>query len=118
MADHVWLFSYGTLRQPEVQRALFGRELESVDDRLFGFTIEMVKITDRSVIETSGSDCHPILRRAAAEDEVHGSALLLNETDLELADRYEVEDYVRIAVELASGRDAFVYVQRDAEAVR
>jgi hypothetical protein len=31
------LFSYGTLRQPEVQRTTFGRELEGRPDAIVGF---------------------------------------------------------------------------------
>lgn len=109
----VWLFSYGTLRQPEVQQALFGRELPSVADTLFGFKVETVRITDAAVIQKSGSDRHPIIKRSTADQKVSGTALLLTEEDLEAADRYEVADYVRVAVLLASGRRAFVYIGRD-----
>lgn len=115
MPDRLWLFSYGTLRQPDVQRALFGREVETVDDTLFGFTIGSVTIADPAVIEKSGSDRHPILMQGAADNVVQGSALLLSKVDLDIADRYESDDYVRISVKLASGRDAFAYVQRDAD---
>lgn len=108
-----WLFSYGTLRQPEVQIELFGGTLETVEDSLPGFRIERLRITDPEVIALSGSDEHPVLRRGADGDVVNGSALAVTGTDLEHADRYEVDDYVRIAVTLASGRDAFVYIHRD-----
>lgn len=111
MAPPLWLFSYGTLRQPEVQRAVFGRELDSVPDALPGFVIDSVRITDPAVIAASGSDRHPILRRAdAAAPPIPGAALAIREADLAPADRYEAEDYERIVVTLASGREAFVYV--------
>lgn len=113
MTEEVWLFAYGTLRQANVQRGLFGREIESVDDGLIGFEVDMVTITDSSVIEKSGSDRHPILRWTGSGREVRGSALRLSETDLEAADRYEADDYVRVSVVLASGREAFVYVRHD-----
>ena len=106
-----WLFSYGTLRQPEVQVDLFGRTLETVEDSLPGFRIEQLRITDPEVIALSGSDEHPVLRRGG--EAVSGSALAVTTADLEHADRYEVDDYVRIAVTLASGRNAFVYIHRD-----
>ena len=112
MSGQTWLFSYGTLRQPEVQRALFGRELESVDDVLTGFTLDIVTITDPAVIAKSGTDRHPILRRAAGHQEVRGAALALTDADLEAVDLYEVDDYARISVVLGSGRPAFVYVDR------
>jgi gamma-glutamylcyclotransferase (GGCT)/AIG2-like uncharacterized protein YtfP len=107
------LFSYGTLRQAEVQLSLFGREVATVDDALPGFRLEMVKITDADVIAKSGSDVHPILRRGAAQDAVRGAFLELSEAELACADAYEVDDYERVPVELASGLNAWVYVAAD-----
>ena len=112
MADGEWLFSYGTLRDPAVQRALFGRVVEGFDDTLTGFVLESVAITDPMIIKTSGSDRHPILRRSSELHEVRGSALLLTHSELAAVDRYEVADYARTAVKLASGRTAHVYVHR------
>ena len=109
----LWLFSYGTLRQGEVQRAVFGREVESVSDALTGFELDIVTIADPWVIEKSGSDRHPILRRSGNDQAVAGSALWLSAEELEAADRYEVADYARVQVVLASGREAFVYIHRD-----
>ena len=65
------------------------------------------------VIEKSGSDRHPILLRTDSGSAIAGSALSVNAGDLEAADRYEAADYERVQVSLASGRQAFVYVQRD-----
>ncbi len=108
---HVLLFSYGTLQQPEVQDATFGRRLDSRPDAVTGFRVELLKITDDDVIATSGSDEHPVLRRCDDPDErVEGSLLLLSTQELEAADRYEVDDYSRIAVVTASGATAWVYV--------
>jgi len=111
--NEFWLFSYGTLRQVEVQQAVFGRALETVEDSLIGFELGTVKITDPFVIEKSGSDRHPILLRTDSGKAIAGSALSVNAADLEAADRYEAADYERVQVALASGRQAFVYVQRD-----
>ena len=113
MAPQHWLFSYGTLAQPDVQQALFGRQLESVEDSLPGFRIDQLEITDAAVIALSGSDSHPVLRRGRPEEEVPGVALAVTDEDLSRADSYEVSDYVRIEVRLASGRRSFVYVHRD-----
>ena len=104
------LFSYGTLRQPEVQSTLFGRLVPTVDDTLPGFRLETVTITDPEVIATSGSAVHPILRRADAADTVAGAFLELDEAELAAADDYEVDDYERVSVVLASGLKAWVYV--------
>ena len=66
---------------------------------------------DPDVIETSGSDQHPIFRRSTnVSDVVDGSVLELTSVELRAADAYEVNDYRRIEVTLASGRRAWVYV--------
>ena len=105
------LFSYGTLRQPEVQRATFGREIDGRPDAIVGYDLDYVTITDPHVIATSGSDRHPILKptdRPGAA--VEGTVFAISEEDLAAADEYEVDDYVRIAVPLRSGPRAWVYV--------
>ena len=105
------LFSYGTLRQPEVQRATFGREIDGRPDAIVGYHLEYVSITDPHVIAASGSDRHPILKptdRPGAA--VEGTVFAISEADLAAADEYEVDDYRRIAVPLRSGDQAWVYV--------
>lgn len=104
------LFSYGTLRQPEVQQALFGRSVPTVDDALPGYRIEWLTITDPEVIETSGSDRHPILRKGDPADSAAGAYLTIDDAALAAADDYEVDDYVRTAVTLASGVHAWAYL--------
>ena len=105
------LFSYGTLQQPEVQRATFGRELPGRHDAIVGYDLDYVTITDPRVITTSGSDRHPILRPIdRADAHVDGMVFEISETELAAADEYEVNDYRRIAVPLASGATAWVYV--------
>jgi Gamma-glutamyl cyclotransferase, AIG2-like len=104
------LFSYGTLRQPDVQQALFGRSVPTVEDVLPGFRVDVVVITDPAVIATSGSDRHPILRRGGEGDAVAGARLEVSPAELAAADEYEVDDYVRVSVTLASGAEAWVYV--------
>jgi gamma-glutamylcyclotransferase (GGCT)/AIG2-like uncharacterized protein YtfP len=105
------LFSYGTLRQPDVQQATFGRELDGRPDAIVGYDLDYVTITEPHVIATSGSDRHPILMptdRAGAA--VEGMVFTISEADLAAADEYEVDDYRRIAVPLRSGDEAWVYV--------
>jgi len=112
MTNPVWLFSYGTLQDPAVQQTLFGRRIETVVDRLRGFTLDSLVITDPAVIQASGSDRHPVLRRSDERDEVAGSALPLTPAELAIADRYEAENYIRTLVTLASGRSAYVYLHK------
>lgn len=105
------LFSYGTLRQPDVQLATFGRELAGRPDAIVGFEQDWVTITDPHVIETSGSDRHPILRPSERGDaEVEGTVFEVSAADLAAADEYEVDDYSRVEVPLRSGARAWLYV--------
>jgi len=105
------LFSYGTLRQPEVQLTTFGRELDGRRDAIVGFDLDYVTITDPHVIATSGSDRHPILRPSDRPDaQVEGSVFEITAAELAAADKYEVDDYRRISVPLRSGEHAWVYV--------
>jgi gamma-glutamylcyclotransferase (GGCT)/AIG2-like uncharacterized protein YtfP len=105
------LFSYGTLRQREVQLATFGRELEGYVDAIIGYDLDYVTITDPHVITTSGSDRHPILRPADRPGaHVDGTVFTISDAELAAADEYEVDDYRRISVPLRSGPRAWVYV--------
>lgn len=105
------LFSYGTLQQPEVQRATFGQELDGHADAIVGFDLDYVTITDPHVLATSGNDRHPILRPSSeATAEVAGTVFSITPAQLLAADEYEVDDYQRISVPLRSGATAWVYV--------
>jgi gamma-glutamylcyclotransferase (GGCT)/AIG2-like uncharacterized protein YtfP len=106
------LFSYGTLRLPEVQTASFGRVLEGAEDALPGWRADLVAITDPAVLATSGARLHPIVVRSAdPADAVAGTVFRISEEELWAADAYEVSDYARTTVRLASGVEAWVYVQ-------
>jgi gamma-glutamylcyclotransferase (GGCT)/AIG2-like uncharacterized protein YtfP len=107
----IWLFSYGTLRQRNVQLATFGRELEGRDDALVGFSRRMIAIGDPAVVATSGESHHPIVTRTDdPADEVPGMVFRITAAELAAADAYEVSDYRRVAVRLKSGLEAYVYV--------
>jgi len=105
------LFSYGTLQQDDVQRATFGRLLAGRADALPGYSRDRVAIDDPHVVATSGKTHHPIVRPSGdAADRVEGSVFELSEAELAQADAYEVDAYRRVAVTLASGLQAWVYV--------
>ena len=108
------LFSYGTLRQPGVQRNIFGRELDGRPDAIVGYDLDYVTITDPRVIAASGSDRHPMLKPTdRADAAVEGTVYAVSESDLGPPTTYEVDDYERIAVPLRSGDHAWVYVFRE-----
>lgn len=109
------LFAYGSLRQPEVQRAKFGRLLDGRADALPGFVLAPLTITDPDVIATSGAAVHKIARPTGnPADLVPGLVFAITPAELGAADAYEVDDYARVRVRLASGIEAFVYVAAEA----
>lgn len=109
-----FIFSYGTLRDAGVQRATFGRELAGRDDRIVGFRLDLLEITDPHVLAVSGQAHHPILVATGdPADTVDGAVLEVTDDELLRADEYEVDDYHRIEVPLASGGTAWVYVGDD-----
>ena len=111
MAETELLFSYGTLRQRDVQLTTFGRLLDGRPDAIVGYELDYLTITDPHVIATRGSDRHPILKPTARDDAaVEGMVLAITESELAAADDYEVDDYRRIPVPLRSGMTAWVYV--------
>ena len=110
-AGEVWLFSYGTLRQREVQVAIFGRTLEGRADVLPGYAVSPLLITDPDVIATSGSAHHTIVHQTGdPRDQVPGTVFRITQADLAAVDGYEVADCKRVIVGLGSGTEAFVYV--------
>ena len=107
----VALFSYGTLRQGNVQLATFGRLLEGRPDSLAGFALAPMAIEDANVIATSGSAVHTIARPTGdPADLVPGLVFQISPAELEAADRYEAGAIERIRVLLESGIEAFAYV--------
>lgn len=110
------LFSYGTLQYEAVQLANFDRKLTGSYDKLPGFELSMLEITDPDVITTSGEAFHPIISYTGnAMNCVDGMVFNISEEELLRADSYEVSDYKRIKVKLSSGISAWVYVSIETE---
>ncbi|MEA3037524.1 MAG: hypothetical protein QOE79_37 [Sphingomonadales bacterium] len=108
------LFSYGTLRQPEVQRANYGRLLEGRPDALAGYRLAALPITSEAVVRLSGKAVHAIACRTGRPgDRIEGVVFRLTEAELEATDAYEVDAYARREVRLESGLVAFAYVGPD-----
>ena len=114
MADTLALFAYGTLQQPEVQRATCGRLLEGRPDALAGYALAPLAITAPEVVALSDKAVHMIARRSGdPAHRVTGTVLTVTRAELEEIDRYEVDAYARSEVELVSGARAFAYVGPD-----
>jgi hypothetical protein len=95
-----------------VQQALFGRALAGMPDALPGYASRMLEIVDPDVLATSGERFHPVVVATGdPADQVPGTVFAVTPGELDAADRYEVSDYRRVSVTLASGTEAWVYVK-------
>jgi gamma-glutamylcyclotransferase (GGCT)/AIG2-like uncharacterized protein YtfP len=104
------LFSYGTLQVEAVQRATFGRLLVGQPDELVGFEQSLIRIKDQQTIALSGKADHVIVKfNGRSDSRVRGTVFEITANELAKADRYEVAEYRRISVTLASGKKAWVY---------
>ena len=106
------LFSYGTLQQPKVQIATFGRLLVGQSDALTGFEPGLVPIRDAQLAQAAGRTHHDNVTRSAHTDSrVSGTVFEVTDAELAAADAYErPASYIRIEARLASGKAAWVYV--------
>lgn len=107
------LFSYGTLQLPTVQVATFGQTIVGEPDALVGFSKTLIEITDPEVLTLSGEQFHPIVTETGnLNDRVQGTVFALTSAQFARADAYEVDDYERVLVILASGTRAWLYVAK------
>ena len=106
------LFSYGTLQQEDVQLSTFGRLLHGSTDELVGFAPSLVKIEDPTVVAALGRTHHANVTFNGRDDSrVNGTVFEVTNAELAAADQYEQPAaYTRVAVTLASGKQAWVYV--------
>ena len=105
------LFSYGTLQLEAVQLANFGRRLAGMADVLTGFVAGTIEIDDPTIVSLSGKRHHVIARfTGEPADTIAGTVYTLTPAEIERADDYESEPYIRVPVVLRSGTPAWVYV--------
>ncbi len=107
-----FLFSYGTLQQEDVQRSTFGRTLTGQRDELPEYRPSLVKIEDPATVRAIGRTHHAnVTRSAGGGDRVPGTVFEVTDAELARADAFEAPfAYKRIAITLASGTRAWVYV--------
>ena len=105
------IFSYGSLREERVQLSTFGRLLDGAPDELVGFEMTSATVDDPEAVELSGRTEHANVVPSRADGRVAGMAFEITEAELARVDAYEARfRYRRIAVDLASGSPAWVYV--------
>ncbi len=95
------IFAYGTLQDEQIQIALFKRKLKGRPDTLLGYEIAEEKL----------AGLYPVVFKSPnTVTSLSGMVYELTNTDLEIADDYEGDDYQRIEVVLNSGTRAWVYI--------
>ena len=105
------LFAYGTLQDPEVRRAVFGREVIGQPGALPGYVRVAVTIDDPAA-PTGKTQYFNLEPAPDAKESVPGTVLEIGETDLAVADDYEQDaGYRRRLVTLHSGEQAWVYLR-------
>ena len=105
------LFSYGTLREEDVQLATFGRRLEGHPDALEGYRLVMIRIEDQDFVIKSGTADHRNIEFTGnPSDFVEGTVFRITKRELEQSDDYEPTGYKRVHVKLRSGLDAWMYL--------
>jgi len=117
MTAEVLLFAYGTLQDPAVQTAVFGRDLgPGAPDRLSGFRLSHIPVDAPHVTAETGLTHYPILIPTPdAAPPVPGRLYPLTPADLTAADAYEGEAYRRVRVTTQAGAEAWVYVAAERE---
>jgi len=95
-----------------VQLATFGRLLQGQKDELPGFELSFVRIADPQVTATTGKTHHANAMFNGKDDSrVSGTVFEITDAELDAADQYErLAAYERVAAPLASGKQAWVYV--------
>jgi gamma-glutamylcyclotransferase (GGCT)/AIG2-like uncharacterized protein YtfP len=101
LASTEYLFTYGTLQNITIQKAVFGRALEGTSDTLSGYKIASEKVLGTYPV---------IIKTAHLTDVLEGKMYQITPQELKRADSYEGELYKRTAVVLSSGKTAWVYM--------
>lgn len=94
------IFSYGTLQDLAVQKAVFQRELTGHPDVLADHELLLDKVYGRYPVVVPKKD-----------EATKGYCYELREGELNLADAYEGPGYKRRLVTLQSGKRAWVYLE-------
>jgi gamma-glutamylcyclotransferase (GGCT)/AIG2-like uncharacterized protein YtfP len=95
------LFVYGTLKDPYIQKKVFGKVVPGVSDSLEGYAFSEIKIVDET---------YPILVKKTGSV-IEGLVISVTQEELKLIDAYETKAYQRKKVVLKSGRGAWVYLK-------
>ena len=96
-----YLFVYGTLKKPAVQKKVLGRIIKGSRDLLEDYKKSKVSVNRKiypAVIHSIGS-------------KVSGLVISVTSDQLKLIDKYETKAYKRKKVILKSGKNVWVYIR-------
>ena len=96
-----YLFSYGTLQDDAIQKAVFSRTLKGWPDALPEYGLSKTKAYGSYPVVVKTND---------TSQTISGKVFELETGEFDLADAYEGAEYQRILVDLASGRKAWLYI--------
>ena len=108
------LFSYGTRQRDNVRLAKLGRLPQGQRDELLGCERSLAWIEDLQVVATSGETHHAnVTRNGRNDSRVRGTVSAITDAGLAAADQWgQLAAYKRADAMLASGKPAWVYVDR------
>ena len=99
----LYLFSYGTLQDGDIQKELFHRQLMGSPDLLLGFELSQNKVYGK----------YPVISKAPGiTSGISGMAYEISPRELVQVDAYEGEEYSRITVKLQTDKKAWVYIAK------
>jgi gamma-glutamylcyclotransferase (GGCT)/AIG2-like uncharacterized protein YtfP len=106
-----YLFSYGTLQKDSVQLDLFGRLLHGTKDKLKGYKVAPIEITDEAFLSKGEQKVQlTVMISTDKNDALEGMVFEITSEELLHADKYEPANYKRIKIKPESGIEAWIYV--------
>lgn len=93
------LFTYGSLRNSEIQQKLFNRILTGTLDTLIDY--------EKGNVVIEGKIFNVAISKAGSQ--IEGEVYELDQKELERSDRYEGNSYKRVRITLLSGTEGWIY---------
>lgn len=106
------LFSYDLLNSEEIQRQLYGRELQGKADTLSGYTLKNSSILNGAVMnkETSPAYSGCAIKSKDPNDKIKGKVFEITGEELVKTDRHLVEHYDKIRATTDTGAEVWLYI--------
>ena len=96
-----YVFTYGTLLDPQIRKDVLGYPISSLASEVSGFRMAQVKL--------SGISYPMLVEDKQNKDWISGAYFKIDETDLKKLDEYESTAYRRKLVTAADGTKVWIY---------